>query len=382
MSAKQVYIIKTASFFPNEPILNNEMEEYLGLINEKNSKSKRIVLKSNGIKRRFYALKKDGTATHTNAEMASLAIRKLFNNNSEELKKIELLSCGTSSPDQIMPSHSVMVHGWLPESNAIDVVSPSGNCCAGMHSLKYAYMAIRGGDVSMAVAGGSERTSRILRSDTFEDEVQKLLELEENPSISFEKEFLRWMLSDGAGAFLLSDKPNENGISLRIDWIEAVSYANKVETCMYMGGEKLEDGTLKGYMDYTPEEIVAQSILSMKQDVKLLSKNIIELGFDNLKVIFDKRGHSVDEIQYFLPHMSSEFFKSKIGEKLTENGMTIPEEKWFTNLSSVGNVGAGSIYLMVDELLNSGKLKKGEKLLLVVPESARFSYVYSMITVC
>lgn len=382
MSAKQVYITKTASFFPNEPVSNDEMEEYLGYINKKMSKSKRIVLRSNGIQRRFYALKKDGTATHTNAQMASLAIRKLFNNNSEELKKMELLSCGTSSPDQMMPSHSVMVHGWLPESNAIDVVSPSGNCCAGMHALKYAYMAIRGGDVSTAVAAGSERTSRILRSDTFEDEVQKLLDLEENPSISFEKEFLRWMLSDGAAAFLLSDKPNENGISLRIDWIEAVSYANKVETCMYMGGDKLEDGTLKGYMDYTPEEIVAQSILSMKQDVKLLSKNIIDLGFDNLKVVFDKRGHSVDEIQYFLPHMSSAFFKSKIEEKLTENGMTIPEEKWFTNLSSVGNVGAGSIYLMIDELLNSGRLKKGEKLLLVVPESARFSYVYSMLTVC
>jgi 3-oxoacyl-[acyl-carrier-protein] synthase-3 len=381
MSGKQVYITKTASYFPNEPISNDEIEEYLGYINKKSSKSKRIVLRSNGIQRRFYALKKDGTATHTNAQMASLAIRKLFN-SPEELKKIELLSCGTSSPDQMMPSHSVMVHGWLPESNAIDVVSPSGNCCAGMHSLKYAYMAIRGGDVSTAVAAGSERTSRILRSDTFEDEVQKLLELEENPSISFEKEFLRWMLSDGAGAFLLSDKPNDNAISLRIEWIEAVSYANQVETCMYMGSDKLEDGTLKGYMDYTPEEIVAQSILSMKQDVKLLSKNIIELGFDNLKVIFDKRGHSVEEIQYFLPHMSSAFFKSKIEEKLTENGMTIPEEKWFTNLSSVGNVGAGSIYLMIDELLNSGRLKKGEKILLVVPESARFSYVYSMLTVC
>jgi 3-oxoacyl-[acyl-carrier-protein] synthase-3 len=382
MSAKQVYIIKTASFFPNEPILNDEMEEYLGLINEKNSKSKRIVLRSNGIKRRFYALKKDGTATHTNAEMASLAIRKLFNNNPEELKKMELLSCGTSSPDQMMPSHGVMVHGWLPETNAIEVVSPSGVCCAGMHALKYAYLSIRSGEVTTAVASASERLSRILRADIFEDEVQKLIELEENPSIGFEKEFLRWMLSDGAGAFLLTDKPNENELSLRIDWMEAVSYAHQVEPCMYMASDKLEDGTLKSYMDYTPEEVVSKSILSIKQDVKLLSKFIIDLGFDKLKVVFDKRGHSVDEISYFLPHMSSEFFKSKIADKLTENGMTIPEEKWFTNLTSVGNVGAGSIYLMIDELFNSGKLKKGEKILLIVPESSRFSYVFSMLTVC
>jgi 3-oxoacyl-[acyl-carrier-protein] synthase-3 len=251
-----------------------------------------------------------------------------------------------------------------------------------MHALKYAYLSIRSGEVTTAVASASERLSRILRADIFEDEVQKLIELEENPSIGFEKEFLRWMLSDGAGAFLLTDKPNENELSLRIDWMEAVSYAHQVEPCMYMASDKLEDGTLKSYMDYTPEEVVSKSILSIKQDVKLLSKFIIDLGFDKLKVVFDKRGHSVDEISYFLPHMSSEFFKSKIADKLTENGMTIPEEKWFTNLTSVGNVGAGSIYLMIDELFNSGKLKKGEKILLIVPESSRFSYVFSMLTVC
>lgn len=381
MSAKNVYITKTASFFPNDPISNDEMEEYLGLINEKNSKSKRIVLRNNGIKRRFYAIQKDGTPTHTNAQMASLAIRKLFSNR-EELKNIELLSCGTSSPDQMMPSHAVMVHGWLPETNAIEVVSPSGVCCAGMHALKYAFLSIRSGDVSTAVASASERLSKVLRSETFEDEVQKLLELEENPSISFEKEFLRWMLSDGAGAFLLSDKPNTEGISLRIDWMEAVSYANQVEPCMYMASEKLEDGTLKSYMDYTPEEVVNQSILSIKQDVKLLSKYIIEYGYDKLKASLEKHSQSVKDVDYFLPHMSSDFFKNKISEKLIENGMEIPFEKWFTNLYTVGNVGAGSMYLMIDELFNSGKLKKGEKILLLVPESSRFSYVFSMLTVC
>jgi len=48
----------------------------------------------------------------------------------------------------------------------------------------------------------------------------------------------------------------------------------------------------------------------------------------------------------------------------------------------MGNVGAGSIYLMIDELLNGGKLQKGQKLLLMVPESARFAYVYALLTVC
>ena len=378
----KVYITKTAKFLPNEPISNDEMEEYLGFINDKPSKSRRIVLRNNGIKRRFYAITREGKATHTNAQMTALAIRSLFDNNPEALRNFQLLSCGTSTPDQMMPSHGAMVHGWLPETKAVEVVSPSGVCCSGMHALKYAYMAIKTGEVGQAVSTGSERLSRILMADTFEDEVQKLIELEENPYISFEKEFLRWMLSDGAGAFLLSDQKNETGLSLSIDWLEGASYAHQQEACMYMGSDKLADGRLKSYMDYSPAEIVEQSILSMKQDVKLLSQHIVALGFDKLKDIFDRRGLNVETVDHFLPHLSSQFFAEKIAESLESNGMGIPDHKWFTNLSSVGNVGAGSIYLMIDELFNSGRLKKGEKILIVVPESARFSYVFGMLTVC
>jgi hypothetical protein len=37
---------------------------------------------------------------------------------------------------------------------------------------------------------------------------------------------------------------------------------------------------------------------------------------------------------------------------------------------------------MIDELLKSGRLKRGEKILVMVPESARFSYAYVYLTVC
>jgi 3-oxoacyl-[acyl-carrier-protein] synthase-3 len=381
MSFNLVYITNTAHFLPNEPVSNDEMEQYLGLINSKPSKSRRIVLRNNGITRRFYAITKEGKPTHTNAQMTALAVRSLFNNDRDKLQQLELLSCGTSSPDQMMPSHGVMVHGWLPESPAMEVVSPSGVCCAGMHALKYAWMAVRTGEVHQAAATGSERLSRSLRSDSYEDEVQKLAALEENPYISFEKEFLRWMLSDGAAAFLLSDKPNENGISLRIEWLEGVSYANQMDTCMYMASDKEPDGTLKSYMDFSPSELMDRSVLSIKQDVKLLSESIVPLGGKKLQDIINRKGFKIEEIDYFLPHMSSEFFKPRIFEQLKEMGMTIPYEKWFVNLSMVGNVGAGSIYLMVDELFHSGKLKKGEKILCMVPESSRFSYVYCLMTV-
>jgi len=381
MSIKQVFINSTSAFLPNDPVLVDEMETYLGFINNKPSKSKKIVLRNNGIKTRYYALNKEGKSTHTNAEMTSLAIRSLFGNDPEKLKNIQLLSCGTSSPDQMMPSHGVMTHGWLPEADGIEVVSPSGVCCAGMHALKYAYLAIKAGEVTQAVATGSEKFSGLLVSDVFEEEAQKLIELDENPFISFQKEFLRWMLSDGASAFLLSDKQNENGLSLRIEWIEGVSYANEMETCMYMGAEKLPDGTLKGFMEYTPEEIMTKSIFSIKQDIGLLGDNIVPLGGRKIKEIFDKKGLKMSDVDHFLPHISSDFFRSKIYDMIEFYGGGIPYEKWFMNLYTVGNVGAASVYLMVNELFNNGKLKKGEKILLLVPESSRFSYMYSLLTV-
>ena len=382
MSFNKVYINNTASFLPNDPVSNEDMEFYLGLINNNPSKSKSIVLRNNGIKTRYYALNRESKPTHTNAQMAALATKALFKNHSYNINEIELLTCGTSSPDQMMPSHGVMTHGWLPETGAIEVVSPSGVCCAGMHAFKYAYLAVKTGDAEKAVATGSERFSGSLVSDVFEEEARKLSELKADPYIGFEKEFLRWMLSDGAGGFLMSSKPNDKGLSLRVEWIDGISHAAEIDACMYMACEKQPDGTLKSYMDFTQDELISKSVLSIKQDVKLLGKNIIPRGSKGLKNVLEKKGMKSTEVDYFLPHMSSEFFKTKIFDQLALDGICIPYEKWFFNLSTVGNVGAASIYLMADELFHSGKLKQGEKILLLVPESARFSYMYALLTVC
>ncbi|PCI99424.1 MAG: hypothetical protein COB15_04375 [Flavobacteriales bacterium] len=383
----RVYITRTSSFLPNSAVSNDEMEEYLGIINGNKSRSKALILRNNKIKQRYYALAKGGKTTHSNAELTALAVKNLFKDNPDEIKEVDLLCCGTSSPDQIMPSHGVMVHGQLPEMNSIEVTTPSGNCCAGMHALKHAYMSLKLEDKDKAVSTGSERFSVLLKSENFEEEVQELSKLQEPnelqdlPYLAFEKDFLRWMLSDGAGAFILEREPNKEGLSLEINWMEAVSFANQEDTCMYMAGEKMADGGLKGFAEFTPQENVKQSVYSIKQDARQLDGKIVELSFKKVPEIFKKHNLSSEDLDYFLVHMSSYYFEDKIAKHWDDLGMHIPKEKWFANLGTKGNVGAGSIYLMVDELLHSGNLKKGQKILLVVPESARFSYVYCLLTV-
>ncbi len=377
----EVYITRIAKFLPNAPIQNEELEQYLGYINGKPSKSKSIVLRNNRIKTRYYALDKNGKSTHSNAEMAALAIRNLFPENPGEIAEVDLLSCATSSPDQLMPSHASMVHGYLPDTDHVEVVSPAGVCCAGMHAFKYAYMSVKLGERAKAVSSGSEKFSISLRSEQFEDEVQKLIQLEQNPILAFDKDFLRWMLSDGAGAFLIENKPNPQGLSLRVDWIHGFSFANTEEPCMYMGAEKLPDGTLKSYKDFPMDALLSGSVLSIKQDVRLLNEKIYALGIDKMLDIFRKNGIGPQDFHYFLPHLSSYYFQDKMAAYLKEKGFEIPAEKWFTNLGTVGNIGSASIYLILEELFYSGRLKKGEKIILGVPESSRFSYVYSMLTV-
>ncbi len=379
--SQDVYITRLSAFLPNQPVSNDEMEQYIGLIHSQSSKTKNLVLRNNGIKCRYYAMDKNGKATHTNAQMAAIAVEKLFENHPEEINEMDLLTCGTSSPDQWMPSHAVMVHGWLKNSKAIEVTSPAGNCCSGMHALKYAWMAVKAGQSKKAVVTGSERTSRIMNNQSFEVEAQKLADDGENPYISFEKEFLRWMLSDGAAAALLQNTPAKEGNSLRIDAIEGVSYAHLAEPCMYSAAEKLSDGTFISYMDMAPAEIMEKSVLSIKQDTKLLSKYIVDLGSDKLIEMLQTHYLPASEIDWFLPHISSEFFRSKMDEGFRQKGLVIPQEKWFTNLSQVGNVGAGSVYLMMEELMRNNKLQKGQRIVLAVPESARFSYVFAILTV-
>ena len=376
--SKEVYITRLAKFLPNSPVSNDEMEGILGMIDGKPSRGRRIVLRNNGIKTRYYALDKDGNITHNNAGLTAEAVKGLFGKDFSPAD-MEILACGTTSPDQLLPSHGSMVHGELG-SPVTEVVSFSGACCAGMHSMKYAYMSVLSGS-NNAVCTGSEQTSSWMLARNFEEETRSHRELDELPVLAFEKDFLRWMLSDGAGAALLQNKPADDGLSFKIEWMDLFSFAGELETCMYAGADKKDDAKLKGWREYEEHEWLEKSIFSLKQDVKMLDKYIVSVGVKKLTETLKKHNISSAEIDFVLPHISSEFFRKKMMDEMAVSGIPFPEEKWFTNLVQVGNIGAASIFLMLEELHKSDKLKKGQKVLLLVPESARFSYAFSLLTV-
>lgn len=377
----EVYVTRLAAVLPNGPIDNADIERLLGQVGGRPSKARAIVLRSNGIRSRHYALSPEtGHPTHTNAQLTAEAVRALVGDGFS-LDEIELLACGTSSPDQLMPNHAVMVHGELG-NRPCEVLATSGICVSGVLSLKYGWLSVMAGQSRNAVVTGSELASTFMRAGVFEAETEaRVAALEKRPVLAFEKDFLRWMLSDGAGAMLLQDRPNEQGLSLKIDWVDQYSYANEFEPCMYAGAEKQADGRLRGWREFASIQAVAErSVMSVKQDVRLLEAGIRASSRKAFAAMIERHGLRPDEIDWYLPHYSSEYFRRAMWESMPED-WKIPEARWFTNLHRKGNVGSASMYLMLEELFESGHLQPGQRVLCYVPESGRFSIAFACFTV-
>jgi 3-oxoacyl-[acyl-carrier-protein] synthase-3 len=378
----EVYINDIAAFLPNEPVENDEIEKVLGAVHNIPSRIKNRILKNNGIEKRYYSIdRKTGELNYTNAQLTAEAIRRLKPYDGFSINDIQCLCCGTSMADVILPGHGLMVQGELGIPSC-EVITTAGICLCGITSFKAAYANVALGISDNAVSTGSELASSLLRSNFFEH-LKGDPDFKNHPVLNFESDFLRWMLSDAAGAVFMSGKKNQKGKSLRVDWIESVSYAGQMETCMYAGAHKNDDGTMVGWRQLSSlEEALANNYFALKQDTEILNKEVVRVTVDlGLTRAIERRKIKADEIDWYLPHYSSDFFRDRIYKAMEAIDFKIPYEKWFTNLAYKGNTGSASIYVIMEEIFHSDKLKEGQKILCFIPESGRFSVAYVLLTV-
>ncbi|CAZ98606.1 MULTISPECIES: StlD/DarB family beta-ketosynthase [Zobellia] len=368
----EVYITSTGSFLPNKAVSNEEIEDYLGRINGRDSRAKSRVLKQNGIKTRHYAIDKNQESTHSNAQLAVSAINDAIQKSGLRSSDVELLCTGTTQGDLPIPGFASMVHAGL-DFNRCEVANFQSVCASGIMALKNAYAQIKSDEKENAVCVGSELASRLFKASRFEAQGVD--------DLPFDAEFLRWMLSDGAGAFVLQNKKNKNGISLKIDWIDLKSHANEFPVCMYTGKTDNKNETEKTWLDYPSyEEASKAGAINLKQDTRLLDK-VIKTGVAHYFELIDQGKINRKEIDWLCCHYSSEMFKAPIKELMLKGGGEIADKKWFSNLTSKGNTGSASIFIMLDELMHSGKLVPGNKILCMVPESGRFITSFMQLTV-
>ena len=365
-----VYITSLGSFLPGEPVPNEEMSAYLGPINRKQEVLRKAALARNGIKQRHYAIDRTGTPLLTNAQIAAKAGRQALLNGEVDPGAIDLLCAAASQGDLLAPGFASMVHAELdlPET---EVASFASFCASGVMALKSAYTSIRGGDSQTALVCASEFASRFLRDGYLQ-----------GATPSPDTEFLRWTLSDGGGAALLENRPRARGQSLRIDFIDLKSYANRFDVCMYGGGRHLEEeGKTQPWSNFPSIEAAHQAgAFHLRQNFSLL-ENLIPLGMERYLTLVEDGKIDPDALDWVLVHFSSDHFRKDLIRNAEEAGVRIREDRFFTNLYETGNTGSASIFVMLDEIFAGGRLRDGDRILCMVPESGRFIVSFFQLTV-
>lgn len=363
-----VYITSTGRYLPGKPVDNDQIETVLGMIHGEPSRLKKKILKSNGIQTRHYAMDSNHTTLISNSEMAAEAARRCLSDSYLDTRQIGLLSAATSQGDLVLPGFGSMVQAALKLPD-VELHTSHGICSSGMMALKAAYTNLKAGEQKNALVVASELASRLFKASRYEVI---------NQPLDFNAEFLRWMLSDGAGAMLLENRPRQQ--CFRIDWIRSFSHADAYPVCMSVGAPADPEDT-RSWQDFpTYSAAEAAGALLIRQDVRLL-ENIVKLGIDGFLRLVDEQLIDVQKVDHLLCHYSSHYFKGRIFDMLTQAGVAIPEHKWYSNLYTRGNTGCASIFIMLDEFRRTHDLVTGATILCMVPESGRFNNVFMQLTV-
>jgi len=288
------YITATGAFLPGYPVSNDEIEDYIGKAGRASSDLKDLILANCGIKTRHYAIDKNQQTVFSNAAMAASAVRNAAERAGLGPNDVELLTAATTLPDLMGPGHASTVHGELGYG-PLEISTAHGICSCGMMALKNAYLQVAIGEKRNAICVASEFASRGFKSTRYDE----MTAVSEDGSLPMETAFLRYMLSDGAGAVVIESAPAASGISLRIDWISLTSYANTEKACMYFGSK--DNACSKTWADYpTAAEAAADGALAPRQKLSLLP-HLVRVGIDEYQRLCAMGKFDPETVTWFPP---------------------------------------------------------------------------------
>jgi len=284
---------------------------------------------------------------------------------------VSLLASGSSGGDALMPGFSNMIQGELA-APPMETLSVHGICAAGVSAIQVAAQGVEMGGHASALAVASELPSRLFKRSRF---------AARGYDADFDAHFLRWMLSDGAGAVLLGNTGRplpgaSQGVRLRLKWVHQRSFSGDYPVCMQLG---LSADRAKGHLDYPSwNEAETDGALSLRQDIRLLP-HLFDIGIHEYAKLVRDGWVDPDQVDHFLCHYSSEKFIPVVEDLMEKAGLVIPRDRWFSNLAWRGNTGAASILIMLAEFLETREVKPGEQIFCYIPESGRFMAAYMLL---
>jgi 3-oxoacyl-[acyl-carrier-protein] synthase-3 len=373
---QDAFITALGRFLPGAPVGNEAMEDALGRIAGKPSRFGPVALSQNGIRSRHYAGGADASTEWTNAKLAAAALADALAHSEVNAADIDYLAAATTQNDVLVPGFASLVHGEA-DLPPLEIASFQSVCASVMMALKSAVLQVRAGGKRAAAVVGSEFASRFFRPGFYEGTAL----VDAQGRLPTDAEFLRWTLSDGASAALLEPRCNMRGLSLKVEWVELRSFADRFETCMWGGGARDPDTGDVAPWSLAPDIGTAarRGDFVLRQDFRLLQR-LLPVWVGEFLRLIDIGLIRVGEIDWFVCHYSAESLRRDMMTLLERAGCHIPPEKWFSTLPEVGNIGSAAILASLGALAESGRLRNGQRVLCAVPESGRCVISFALLT--
>lgn len=273
-----------------------------------------------GIRERRIAREQDFPSTL--AVEASINALKVANLRPTDL---DLIICSTSSPEYIFPATACLVQDQLgaTKAGAFDLLAA---CTGFIYALNMGAQAIRSGSIKSALIIGSETLSRFINWK------------DRNTCILF---------GDGAGAFVLQASDQPGGV------LSAVMHSDG------SGGNLL---TLEGGGSHFPatEATVHNGQHYIQMDGKEVFRFATRVMASATQEVLDAAGLTTEDVQWIVPHQAN----IRIIQAAAR-GLKLPMERFIVNLERYGNTSTASIPIAMVEAVECGKIKPGEKLVMV-----------------
>ncbi|HKB53067.1 MAG TPA: beta-ketoacyl-ACP synthase III [Ramlibacter sp.] len=303
-------ITGTGSFLPPRRVTNADLAAQLAARGVETSNE--WIVERTGIRARHFA--DQGV---TSSDLGAQAARHALEAAGAVPQDIDLIIVATSTPDMVFPSAACILQAKLGIAGcpAFDVQAV---CSGFIYALTIADAMIRTGSASKALVIGAEVFSRIL---DFNDRTTCVL------------------FGDGAGAVVLeaSDRPGILATDLHADGkhVDLLCVPGTVS-----GGKVLGDPLVK--MD--------------GQAVFKLAVGVLE---DTARAVLAKAGRGAAQIDWMIPHQANIRIMQSTARKLK-----LPMDKVIVTVDQHGNTSAASIPLALDTAVRSGKIAKGDTLML------------------
>lgn len=313
MKNKSVSIIGIGSYVPEKEITNKDLEKIVNTSDE-------WIVERTGIKARRIAA--DDQAT---SDMAAVAAKQALADAGVSAAEIDLVIVATATPDMFFPSTACLVQEKIQATNAAAFDLAAG-CSGFVYALVVGTQFIQTGLYKKVLVVGAETLSRILDWT------------DRNTCVLF---------GDGAGAAVLSEV--EEGYGLLGSDLGADGNGGELLK-MPAGGSRLP---------------ASLSTVDLRQHYVFMNGNevfkfaIKTMGAAAVKAL-DKAGLTRDDVDVLVPHQANMRIIQAAAKRLK-----MPMEKVVINLDRYGNTSAASIPIALDEASHSGKIKKGDVVVLV-----------------